>query len=1022
MSAPGSLYTIPPGTAFVDALAAGILAKCGDDPLVLADVTVLLPTRRACRALREAFLRVSEGRPLILPAMRPIGDVEEEEFLALEAPGMSGMESLDLPPAIIDQRRQLLLARLILKWNAAAPDPVTARITPDHAIRLAQELARLLDQVQTERLSFDRLETLVPEEHAAHWQRTLEFLGLLTAHWPAILEAEGALDPADRRNRLLERLAQRWSESPPAGPVIAAGSTGSVPATADLFAVIAALPNGCVVLPGLDRDADAATWDAIRLDQTHPQYGMARLLDRLEVPREDVTDWPHPGDASTPGAARAALVAEALRPADTTEAWRDLAHLEPAARTALLGDGHRDEDGAVRPVRRVVCPGDKEEAEVIALALRRALEMPGKTAALVTPDRRLARRVAASLARWDIEIDDSAGVPLDQTAPGVFFRLVADMVFQGFAPVAVLAACKHPLAAAGMALPEMRRRVRALERWVLRGPSPAPGIDGLREEVDGLRDRAARGAPDAPSVDTVAAIGELIDALDAGLQPLIALCDAKEASLTALVEAHIDAAHAFAADDETAGRERLWGGEAGEALAGFAEAVHRAADAMPAVPPASYPDMLDALMLGAVVRPRFGRHPRLNIWGPLEARLQHADLIVLGGLNEGGWPGDPPPDPWMSRPMRSDFGLPLPERRIGLAAHDFAQLFCAPEVLLTRAQKSDGTPTVPSRWLLRLETVLKGCDLQHAFEPDDSWLGLQRGLIAAEKHCPVESPKPTPPVAARPRRLSVTRIETWMRDPYSIYAREILGLRPLDPLEASPGAADRGTMIHDALDRFLRDHSDDLPADAEERLLAIGEAAFGAALARPSVRAFWWPRFERIARWFVACETERRTTLAATHTEVSGRLDLQGPMGPFALTAQADRIDRLVAGGLAIIDYKTGGVPSPKQMEAGFAPQLPLEAAIAQQGGFEGVSGAPVHSLAHWRLSGGAPPGAVHETAEDVAALAARALDNLRRMIAAFDDPAVPYLSTPEPDWPPAYPDYDHLARRREWSGGGERS
>lgn len=1004
MTAPNGLYTIPAGAAFVDALAAGVLAECSE-PLALARYTILLPTRRACRALREGFLRVTGGRPLLLPRMQAIGDVEPDIASFGEAPGL---DATDLPPAISEQRRLLLLARLILEWNAGPEAGRHAEMTPDHAVRLAGELARLIDRVQTERLSFDALQSLAPLELARHWLLTLDFLQIVTRDWPAMLAEEGCLDPAERRNLLLRRLAERWANQPPPGAVIAAGSTGSVPATADLFAVVAGLPQGRVVLPGLDRAADAETWEAIRQDQTHPQYGMARLLDRLGVAREEVREWPHAAFRHPAAEARSALLAEALRPAETTDRWRALGGFAATARTALGADG--------ASFTWVVCAGDKEEGEVIALLLRHALETDGKTAALVTPDRRLARRVAASLRRWDIDIDDSAGTPLDKTAPGVFFRQVAAVVAEGFAPVALLALCKHPFAAAGMAPGALRRAARLLERWVLRGPKPAGGIEGLRSAL-----AAAAEASPRPDAAALSEMGRLLDALAAALQPLIGLCHRREASFRDLVEGHIRGAEALAAGAAEAGPARLWSGEPGEALAEFMNALLRAADAVPPIPPASYPDMLDALMSGAAVRPRYGRHPRLNIWGPLEARLQHADLVVLGGLNEGVWPGDPAPDPWMSRPMQDAFGLPLPERRIGLAAHDFVQLAAAPDVVLTRAEKTDGTPTVPSRWLLRLETVLHGCGLREAFAPDGAWLGLQQGLIAVDGHRPIVAPAPCPPVAARPRRLSVTRIETWMRDPYSIYARYVLNLSPLDPLEADPGAADRGTMIHGALDAFLRAHPDGLPADAEARLLALGEEAFGAALARPAVRAFWWPRFVRIARWFVAEERAARPSIRSSRTEVSGRHEIAAPAGQFLLTAHADRVDTMKSGVLSIIDYKTGGVPSKPQIEAGYAPQLPLEAVIAAAGGFAGVAALPVERLAHWRLSGGEPPGAVHEISGDVAALAAAARDRLVRLIAAFDDPAAPYVSTPEPDWPLAYPDYDHLARVREWLlGGGE--
>ena len=999
------LFTIPAGVPFVDALAAGILSETKGDPLALADYVILLPTRRACRSLREGFLRVTAGEPLLLPRMRPIGDVAADDVAMGED---SGLESLDLPPAISDQRRLLLLARLILQWDTALSDAARTAMTPDHAVRLARELARLIDQVQTERLSFDALDALVPTEHALHWEDTLEFLRLVTTHWPAILEAEGCLDPADRRNRLIEGLAKRWSEVPPTGPVVAAGSTGSVPATADLLAVIAALPHGRVVLPGLDEAAADDLWSAIAADPTHPQYGMARLLDRLGADRDAVRDWPaHLGPDGT--ADRAAVVAEALRPAETTGAWRALPRLREQAAAAVQGAGV---DAAA--LRRIVAPGDKEEADVIALLLRQCLETPGRTAALVTPDRRLARRVAASLRRWGIEIDDSAGLPLSETAPGVFFRAVAEAACQALSPVALLSACKHPLAAGGLAPAAFRRRIRGLETAVLRGPKPAPGVDGLQRALRQAQDAAEHSAESWAETP----VEDLIGILAACFEPLTEAVSQREISFATLLQAHVAAAEALARSDGEPGAARLWDGEAGEALAAFVNGLHHAADALSALPPASYPDMLEALMIGQVVRPRYGRHARLHIWGPLEARLQHADLVVLGGLNEGVWPADPAPDPWMSRPMRERFGLPLPERRIGLAAHDFAQLACASEVVLTRAQKSDGTPTVPSRWLLRLETVLQGCGLGEAFAPDTAWLGLQRGLAAVDAHRPMAAPAPTPPVEARPRRLSVTRIETWIRDPYGIYAREVLGLRPLDPLEADPGAADRGTIIHQALDDFQRAHPDSLPDDALARLLALGRAAFGPTLARPAVRAFWWPRFERIAAWFVKQEAGRRAAVTATATEVHGRIEIAGPAGPFTLTATADRIDRFADGGLSIVDYKTGAAPSDKQVWAGYAPQLPLEAVIAGQGGFDGVTPGPVAELAHWRLTGGSTPAEVRRIDGDLGELAAKARAILAGLVRAFDDPAMPYHVVPHPDpvRRPRFNDYEHLERMREWA------
>lgn len=1005
-----AVYTIPPGVPFVDALAARLMAAAGDDPLALARQTVLLPTRRGCRALHEAFLRRAAGldgggRPLLLPRLRPLGDLDADELAIGGEDIVEGAAAAELPPAMPGLRRQLRLAREIIERGTGHAGSESGGTTPtaEQAARLAAELARLLDQVQTERLSLDRLEGLVPEDYARHWQRTLDFLALLRERWPALLAAEGCLDPAERRNRLLAAQADAWRHAPPADPVIVAGSTGSIPATADLIEVVAWLPTGRVVLPGLDRGADEAQWGAILGDAGHPQHGMALLLERLSVDRAAVGDWIDArGEAlglpATP-ATRARITAEALRPAATTESWREI-------RPTIDGERWRL---ALRGVARIDCPGPQEEAGVIGLLLRQALETPGRRAALVTPDRDLARRVAGELRRWDIEIDDSAGRPLADTAPGSYLRLVADLVAEQAAPVPLLAALKHPLAAAGRTPGAFRALVRRLEIALLRGPRPAPGLEGLRRAAEHLRE-----SEDASD------LAALLAGLAALTGPLARLIDAPAARVEELVDAHVALAEALAETSGESGAARLWAGDAGEAAAGFVAELRQAARAFAPLPGWQYPALVGSLMGGMVVRPRHGGHPRLAIWGPLEARLQHSDLLILGGLNEGGWPPEPTVDPWLSRPMRRDFGLPPPERRIGLAAHDFAQAMGAPEVVLTRALRVEGTPTVPSRWLQRLDGLLESVGLADALERPGLPLGWQASLDRPEAMRPVAPPAPRPPVAARPRRLSVTQIETWMRDPYAIYARHVLKLRPLDPIDADPGAAERGSIIHDALHRFVRDHPAALPADAYERLLECGRAAFSAVLDRPSVWAFWWPRFERIARWFVDVETARRGAIAASFTERRGTLGLHGPGGPFELVATADRIDRLVAGGLEIIDYKTGQVPGAGEIELGFAPQLPLEAVIAAAGGFADVPAAPVAALAYWRLAGsGSTAGRIQEIRADAATLAAEARAGLERLIAAFDDPATPYAARPRPDFGPRFSDYDHLARLPEWSAGG---
>jgi ATP-dependent helicase/nuclease subunit B len=978
------LFTIASDLPFLDALVAGLRAESGDDPLALAEATILLPTRRAARSLAEAFLRASAGRALLLPRLVPVGDVDAEE-LALIGDDGAVPEGLDIAPAVPELSRLLALTKLVLAWGRARG---SGPLAPGQAAPLAQALARFLDEVETEGSDFARLAELVPANFAEHWQQVLEFLAILTAHWPGHLAELGGLGPAERRNLVLRARAESWRRDPPQTRVIAAGLTGGVAAVAELLAVVARLPQGAVVLPGLDRGIE--DWDAVAADPAHPQHLLALLLRRLETDAASVRDWPAPGFTAG-SASRRRLIAEALRPASESHHWRGLSGVDEAALDGLM---------------RLDCAGPQEEAAAIALLLRQSLEEPGRTAALVTPDRGLARRVAAELKRWQIEIDDSAGMPLDKTPPGLFLRLLLDLADEDLAPLPLLAALKHPLAAGGSAPEAFRAGLRRLETAVLRGPRPAPGFAGLKAVLPQARDLVA-----------------LVASLEVALLPLLQAMAAPEIGLAELVAAHVAAVEALAASDAKSGPERLWRGEAGEAAALFLAELLAAAAALPPLAGRDYPALFQALIAGKVVRPRYGRHPRLAIWGLLEARLQQADLVILGGLNEGAWPPETESDPWLSRPMRRAFGLPPPERRIGAAAHDFVQALGARRVVMTRASRVEGAPTVPSRWLLRLDTVLRAAGLAWKPQPSGGPLSWQALLDQPERRIVPAPPEPRPPLSARPRQLSVTQIEIWMRDPYAIYAQKILRLPALEPIDADPGAAERGEAIHEALDRFLREYSASLPENAEARLLALGAEAFGPALERPGVRAFWWPRFARIARWFIAEERERRRHLRLIRSELAGSLELAMPAGAFTLTAKADRIDRIRDGGLVLVDYKTGGVPRLEEVAHGFSPQLPLEAAIAEAGGFAGIAGEAVTRLEYWQLSGGDPPGKaipLAKTAEDLRRLVADALMGLNRLIAGFDDPNTPYRAQPRPERAPRYSDYEHLARVKEWSIIGE--
>ncbi len=681
-----------------------------------------------------------------------------------------------------------------------------------------------------------------------------------------------------------------------------------------------------------------------------------------------------------------------MRPAETSEAWA-----EPSA-------------AALDHVTRADCATPHQEAVVIALALRETLEHDGRTAALVTPDRDLARRVAAELRRWGIEVDDSAGQPLLDTPPASLLRTLLAAVDGGFAPVDLLALLKHPFCSLGLSRGALLDAARRLDRKCLRGLKPASGLAALRAHVDQAKfgDETDR-----------ARVVEVVDHLAAATSELAAQM-ATSTAPGALLDATVAAAEGVASPD------RLWSGEAGETLADALAGLRTAWRGHPAIAGSDWPALLDAMLATEMVRPRFGRHPRLSIWGPLEARLQRADLLILGGLNEGTWPPSVETGPWVNRPMRSALGLPQPERRVGLSAHDFAAALAAERVLLTRAEREGGAPTVPSRWLARLDALFD-YDRESGRPPPEyiqrgrrSWLAWAETIDRPGGYKPWPRPAPRPPLEARPTKLSVSRVEQWRRDPYGLYARSILGLDKLKPLEEELGAADRGSALHDALDEFLKAHpSGLLPADALGQFEALGERHLSALLAAPAERAFWWPRVQRMARWFIATENARRaagTRLLAS--EANGAITL----GALRIEARADRIDEIEPGGWEIIDYKTGRVPSLKELKALFAPQLLLEAAMAEKGGFEKINGqARAVHLSYWQANGLGQGGEVKEIKEsDTLVEAMVAL--VQRMAAHFAKASTPYDALPWPEFSPHFNDYAHLERIAEWStaGGGE--
>lgn len=977
-----AVYSIPSDVSFVDQFAVGLQSRYGNDQLQFSDLVLLLPTRRAVRSLQDAFLRLTGGAPTLLPRMLPIGEIDDDPA---EIGLFSGAQELLLPPAIEPLRRRLLLARLI---ETARPDLAAAQ-----ALELAGDLIGFLDQLQVANVDLDDLDGLVPADFAEHWQQTLLFLQTFKDPWQAILKAEGVLEPMARRELAIGGLLQEWKTQPPAHPVIAAGSTGSMPATAKLLDAVAHLPAGAVVLPGLDLALDGDSWRDLETD--HPQYAMRELLARMKLNRGDVGSWLE-SDDDQGVKPRQQILSTAMQPSETTDRW----HGFKAPSAAALAGLHR-----------VDCQDPREEAAVVALLMRRQLETPEITAALVTPDRGLARRVARELSRWGIEVDDSAGHPLGETTVGAFLRLTAEACQNNASPLQVLAWLKHPLALAGGQAGELRGMARQWDKFALRGPRPAPGLAGMVAAIRG----ASKVSGDA--LDLFLRIVETAKDYEHALL-------GEQASLLDVLDLHLGLAEWLATD--ATGTCHLWAGDNGEATAAFIAMLRASAYDLPPFAGRDYPAVFSELIAGEVVRPRFGRHPRLHIWGPLEARLQHADLMILGGLNEGTWPRLPQTDPWLSRPMRKQLEMLAPEWRIGMSAHDFIQAASARQVVLTRSERVDGAPSVPSRWLLRLDQVLAVAGIS-VEPPPDTALRDWAGMLDQPDHIQAcKPPEPKPPLVARPRRLSVSRIQTWMQNPYGLYASHILKLYPLDEIDADPTMADRGIAIHQAIERYALNYQDRPLVEAYEALLDDGRVAFGEMLTRPAVAAFWWPRFERIAAWFVAFDDYWRQDLNQSFVEQKGEMAIEVAGGSFILTATADRLDIRKDGRVEILDYKSGAVPTAKQVMLGEAPQLVLEALILSAGGFQNLTARQMSGIGYWKLSGGREPGKAIPLKLDIDAAIVDADAGLRRLITAFDDPKTPYRARPRPEIALRYDDYEHLARLKEWSqatagdGGGD--
>ncbi|MEP3784219.1 MAG: double-strand break repair protein AddB [Ascidiaceihabitans sp.] len=963
------VFGAAPGLDFPKALVDGLTERMkGRPPEDMARVDVIVNTRRMARRMRDLF---DQGPALLLPRIRLLTD------LAGFAP------DIKIPPSMPPLRRRLELIRLISELLDRQPE-----LAPRASLYgLADSLAALLDEMQGEGVSAETIAALDVTDQSGHWARAQSFINIAQTY---VSFSRSEPDPEARQRMTVEGLQTHWAATPPTHPVILAGSTGSRGTTLMLMKAIAALPQGAVILPGFDFDMPAPVWSALSDAMTaedHPQFRFHKLLAALDMGRRDVKSW----TTETPYAPhRNALVSLALRPAPVTDAWLD------------EGPDLQDLMGATADITLVQTETPRDEALAIAMRLREAAET-NQTAALITPDRLLTRQVAAALDRWNILPDDSAGAPLHLSAPGRFLRHVAGLFVRPLDAEALLTILKHPLCHSTDTRGQHQLNTQRLELRIRRDGLPYPTPETLialaakvaekRDDAEAFMDWAAWVANticgvhvgvDQPLVDWVTQIETLAENIAGGPQP-----------------------H----DHE------LWKKKAGQLARSVLDVLAANAEYGSEMSASDFADLLGALLAAEEVRDRDAPHPGIMIWGTLEARVQGADLVILSGLNEGTWPEAPKPDPWLNRAMRFDAGLLLPERRIGLSAHDFQQAIAAKEVWITRAVRSDDAETVPSRWLNRIQNLLGGLPEQNG--PDalksmmargDIWLAKVKALETVVPSPKADRPSPRPPKAARPHRLSVTEIKRLIRDPYAVYAKHTLELRPLNPIVQSPDAPLRGILIHEVMEHFVEDIGKDPTLLTAAHLMQTAGRILSENVPWPAARTLWLARLGRVADWFVAQEHIRQLagTPIAFEKEAHGVLEL-ADIG-FSLIGFADRIDARPDGSVVVYDYKTGKPPTAPQ-QAKFEKQLLLEAAMLEEGAFKHIGPRPVHDAVFIGL--GSSPAEVRAplTKEP----APKVIAELRDLITAYLSPDQGFTSKRMEMSDREVGDYDQLARFGEW-------
>ena len=987
------IYSIAAGADFLKTLADAVLKRfpvhAPERPL--SDWTILLPTRRAARAFGEILQRQSGLKAMVMPRIKPIGDLDEDRLL-------DGMVASDLPPAMSKASTLVILQDLVRGWashHAAIDFAKDILASPAQALNLAKSLSEFITTIETQECDFGKLPALYNSELAEHRDAIISLLQLSTVTLREEQAARHTMGAAARRSAIIRMEAKRIQNSHPAGPIIAAGSTGTIPATRELLAAIARHEEGAVILPGLDLEMDLLSWAVLK--EEHPQFALQQLLASLGVA-------PHQVEPLGPvSSQRGFLLSEMMRPSETAERWHETLPVEKVKLARSLTG-----------ITEIAAPDRHAEARTIAVILRQVLETSGRNAVLVTPNRDLAKRVISELARWNIAIADSAGLSLGQFKLGSAFDLLLQAVHDGFTPDSAFALLRHA---------DVQENIQGnvLEKFefaVLRGLTLSGSTyEDLAHQASALYAVDHHPHPLVKALteedwQNIFNLGQTLDVLIKGFNA------ARSAPLAEHVKHFETALRGLTSPD-------VWNDAANANFLDFLDELTSETQLSNPMPMQDAALLLRELLRSTTVHLDASNHPRLAILGTLEARLIPADLVILGGLNEASWPAQPDPGPWLNRKMRNELNMPQPERDIGMAAHDFEQGLAHPEVILTWSKRINHAPASPSRWLLRLANIRAAAGIEVDNIRGNEWLALAALLKtpngAEPMGEPISKPAFAPPLTSRPRRFSATEVEKLIRNPYAIYARKILKLEPLAVFGFAPDASDRGTLFHEAL-RIWNKQID----RAEKALLAAGEKAFLALNANAEARNFWWPHFRRVAAWLAEQEIIFEKDLSGIKTESTGRHEFKIDGDDYILTARADRIDILENGAVRLIDYKTGSLPSVEQVQTGLSPQMTLESALLLEGAFAPLSPKSIAQALYIQIGRSRGSMKVRPAAGDkivdFSELAREHLFRFKTLLHIYRGKDVPYLPRLIPNKDDSETDFDHLSRYLEWELSTQKS